>query len=1087
MLKLLCGTDWTANRDEVLRRVAQDVRDRKPGRILLVPESVSHDMERRLAAVAGDTCSRYAQVLSFSRLASRVCDELGSGAKDCLDGGGRIVAMASAADQVNSRLKAYGNVQKKPEFLADLVSTMDEFKRCCVSSEDLEAAIAHVDSALAQKMEELALLLRTYDGICARGKRDPRDLMTWVCDHLPDIPFIRNAVFYVDGFPDFTQQNMEILQQLIALSQGVTVTVTWDHAASNLAFAQTAKTAGMLTKLGEAVSGKPVEMETIPARNVALAPVWQRLFQGATRQTAGVAERLRAFRGESVHQECQAVAEAVLDLVQNRHCRYRDISLVCADMEGYRKTLQLVFRKCGIPLYLAGTEDILRSGAMTTVLLALECVAGDFEQKLMLRYLRSALSPLEQELCDLVENHAVIWRISGKGWEEAWTQHPDGLSGVWEDAAYEKIALLEEARQQVMTPLLRLRQGLHKAENVGSQVQCLYDFLQDIHYAQRLGDYADYMESNGNPRGAQILNQLWEILLTALEQLHDVLGNTFWDSKHFSRLLTVLLSQYDVGTIPPVLDAVTAGAVSAMRCQQEKHLFILGAREGSLPGYGSSTGVLTAQERKVLIEKNLRLGNGAEDQLMAEFFEIYSVFCGADETITLSCCDAQPSFVYRRIAQMAGHEAVVKPVLGSALVHKDAAGAWLSARNAQQEAKQLGVLDAYCETQKRKTYRLGNVNPETIRALYGKRLTLSASQVDQQAMCKMAYFLKYGLRARERREATVDPAEYGTYVHAVLEKTAREVMAAGGFDYVSLEDTLAMARRHSHEYAQERFGQLGSSRVEYLFRRNMEELEMVVHELWRELSAAAYKPREFELHFAEDGQMPPVQINGSRMPAVLRGFVDRVDIWQQGESTYFRVVDYKTGKKDFDYCDVFNGVGLQMLLYLFALEDGGKMIAGDRRVSAGIQYFPARAPYVSADGALTPEEAETQRRKEWTRPGLLLSDEASLAAMDPSEDMALLHCARDKNGNLTGDVADRQQLGLLKRYIMGLLGKMVDEIASGDIQANPYTRGTSFNACTFCPYGNICHRETVTGRRNYKAVKAGQFWEDVRREVDSDG
>ena len=28
------------------------------------------------------------------------------------------------------------------------------------------------------------------------------------------------------------------------------------------------------------------------------------------------------------------------------------------------------------------------------------------------------------------------------------------------------------------------------------------------------------------------------------------------------------------------------------------------------------------------------------------------------------------------------------------------------------------------------------------------------------------------------------------------------------------------------------------------------------------------------------------------------------------------MMDYKTGRKDFDYCDVFNGVGLQLLLYL---------------------------------------------------------------------------------------------------------------------------------------------------------------------------
>ena len=58
MLKLLLCEDWLANRDEVLRRLAKDVAERQGERILLVPELISHDMERRLCQWAGDTASR---------------------------------------------------------------------------------------------------------------------------------------------------------------------------------------------------------------------------------------------------------------------------------------------------------------------------------------------------------------------------------------------------------------------------------------------------------------------------------------------------------------------------------------------------------------------------------------------------------------------------------------------------------------------------------------------------------------------------------------------------------------------------------------------------------------------------------------------------------------------------------------------------------------------------------------------------------------------------------------------------------------------------------------------------------------------
>jgi ATP-dependent helicase/nuclease subunit B len=193
------------------------------------------------------------------------------------------------------------------------------------------------------------------------------------------------------------------------------------------------------------------------------------------------------------------------------------------------------------------------------------------------------------------------------------------------------------------------------------------------------------------------------------------------------------------------------------------------------------------------------------------------------------------------------------------------------------------------------------------------------------------------------------------------------------------------------------------------------------------------------------------------------------------------VVDYKTGKKDFDYCDVFNGVGLQMLLYLFALERSGEDVVGENALAAGVQYFPARAPLVAADGLLTDEQAEMARSKEWKRRGLLLGDDAVLTAMDP-EDTGRLSATRKKDGTISGDVADRQQLKMLEKYVFQILGNMVDDIASGNVTPNPYTRGTAHDACAYCPYGAVCHKATVAGRRNYKAMTAQRFWEEIGKE-----
>ena len=1082
MLKLLFGKDWVANRDAILSQIAQDVKHCRGGRILMVPELISHDTERRLSEAAGDTASRYAEVLSFTRLARRVADMVGDAAEECLDDGGRVVAMAAAARQLHSKLKAYAAVETKPEFLTELVDAVDEFKRCCISSQDLLAAAQETGGSLAQKLEELSLLLESYDSLCARGKRDPRDQMHWLLEQLEDGDFGREHVFYIDGFPDFTRQHLAILEHLIQVSPCVTVSLNCDQADSpRLAFEKAGATAAELIRCAHR-AGVEVQTVIIPERESVLVPVRELLFQGKTEPIPALKGRLRLWQAETVHQECLSVAEEIMTLVRGG-CRYRDISVVCAEMAGYQNMIDLTFRRCGIPVYQSGTEDILQKSVLVTVLSAMEAALGGFERKDVLRYLKSALSPLDVDMCDQVENYAILWGIQGKHWCEKWVNHPDGLGADWTDKANAKLAWLNEVRASAVTPLLRLYHGFHQAKNLSQQVQALYAFLEEISLAERLERLAQALDDQGDNRNAQILNQLWEILLGALEQMHDVLGETVWDQETFTRLFTLLLSQYDVGTIPPVLDAVMVGPVSAMRCQQAKHLFVLGAVEGSLPGYGGSKGVLTDQERVTLREMGVPLTGGAMEGLQAEFAEIYGVFCGAQETVTVSYPTGQPSFVFRRLADLAGGEVTVRPGPGAAMADPWEAGAYFARYQAAEQAAGLGVGDAYATVIGQAAHELGTVKAENIRNLYGDTLRLSASQVDKQAECRLSYFLKYGLHAQERKEAAVDPAEFGTYVHAVLEQTARRVMELGGFHVVSEEETLALAMEYSARYAAEWFSQLGSQRLTYLFQRNGQELEMVVRELWQELHWSKFDPVDFEVHFGNGGKMPAIPIGGHKMDAQLRGFVDRVDSWKEGKQNYFRVVDYKTGKKDIDYCDLFNGVGLQMLLYLFALEQGGEDVLGNRPVPAGVQYFPARAPLLPSDGRLTDDEAAELRTKKWKRNGLLLSDEAVLAAMEPEGSPPRLCCKRKKDGTLTGDLADRDQLKQLKGYIFRILGDMVDDIASGNVTPNPYTRGTSHNACAFCPFGAVCHKATVEGRRNYKTMDAQRFWDEIGKEM----
>ncbi len=1084
MLTLVYGTDWVANRDTLLNMIARDVLGEQGGRILMVPELISHDTERRLCTVAGDTASRFAEVLSFSRLVGRVLDSAERPVQPCLDNGGRVAAMAAAARNLHGQLKAYASVATKPEFLTSLVDAVDEWKRCCITSDDLMQASKKTEGSFAQKLEELSLLLESYDALCLQGKRDPRDQMTWLLEQLEDCDYAEKHIFYIDGFPDFTRQHTEILKHLIVNAPEVIISVNCDAPGSSTpGFEKAGATAGELIRFAKR-AGIAVNLQNIKPETTPVLPVQELMFQGHIVPKPDIP--LSVYTTDTPYQECVATADQILSLVHSG-VRYRQISVVCADMNTYRSTIRMVFDRCKIPVYLSGTEDILERPVITTVLSALDAALNGFEQREVVRYMKSMLSPLPLEIADRLENYSILWNITGNRWLQEWTNHPEGLGGQWTEEAVKELNELNTARKTAIEPLRELNNAFQKATDLKQQVQALYVFLDRIDLAERLSLLAEQLEIAEDHANAQILNQLWEILLTALEQMYDTLGQTVWDTEVFTRLLRLLLSQYDVGTIPTVLDAVMVGPVSAMRLQQSDHLFVLGAQEGALPGYTGTTGVLTDRERNALRQMGVPLTGGSLEGIQAEFAEIYGVFCGARQSITVSCPAGQPSFLYRRMRELSGGEKPMTKILGAARADNWEAAALLSAFSDKKTAQLLGVEAQFDEIEEKKDYDFGAVERNNVQKLYGSQLNLSASQVDRLAECRFSYFLKYGLRLKERKSAAVDPAEFGTFVHAVLEKTGQEVNQRGGFQQVSLEQTLDISAKYAREYAMERFSELDSQRVSYLFARNGQELEMIVQELWQELQQSKFTPVDFEVGFGDHSAMNAIEISGGQMRAKLRGFVDRVDAWQEDGRNYFRVVDYKTGKKDFDYCDVFNGLGLQMLLYLFALEDAGEALLGKSPVPAGVQYFPARVPMISADGALTDEEAANVREKAWKRKGLLLSDEDVLEAMEPDDKPRRMGYSRNKDGVISGDVASREQFTLLKKYLNCLLGKMVDEIASGEVTPNPYTRGSSHNACTFCPYGEVCHKSEVEGRRNYKTMSAVRFWEDVEKEMKDRG
>ena len=1115
MLRLLLGRSGTGKTDAILREIAAD--NSRPC-LLIVPEQHSHDTERRLCAAAGPEVSLYGEVLSFTRLANRVFSVTGGLAAPALDAGGRLLLMYQAVRGTAPQLKVFRQPSRRPEFLTGLIATVDELKSAAVSPRALAEAAGEQDGAEGDKLADLALIYGAYEALTARQGADPRDRLTRLAAALAQSGWARGRRVYLDGFTDFTPQERQVIAVLLEQAEQVTAALTCDHLAEDEGgcgiFSPARRTAAQLIRLaGQGGTGWTHTVLAGPAggRSPALAAVEAGLFDRGAAPIQGRPEGLSLFRARSPRSEAEWAAAQILRLVREEGWRFRDIYVGCRSMEGYGEVLETVFARYNIPLFLSRMEDILQKPVLTLITAALAAVAGDYRYEDVFRYLKTGLTGLAEEDRDLLENYVLKWDLRGSRWTARadWTMHPEGYGRPLRPEDQALLDRINAARRQVIAPLEGLRKN-PDATGAG-HTRALYRFLEEIDLPGRLAQRAELLHARGEDALAEEYRQLWDILCTAMEQCALILGDAPMELEAFSRLFALVLSQYDVGAIPVSLDRVTAGELPRLAHRHCRALFLLGADDASIPQAAPSPGLLNDDDRSLLASYGMELAPTLTDKLYRENTILYEACALPREHLSVSWAAAgsggeeqRPSFLIRRLGALFPQLPVIdeggldgsfrlcapRPAL-------ELAGAF------PQAARALGAMPAWAPYVERmeavRALERGRLSRGAVDALYGSRVAMSASRMDKLKACHFSYFMQYGLRARARKRAGFQAPEYGTFVHYVLEHVFRSDQwrgpsgggGEGGLDYDALR---ALTRRAVEAYAARELGGLEgqSARFRYLFARLLRWVEQVVENVAQELAASDFRPVAFELGFGDREALPPVEIAQAGLTVSLSGFVDRVDGWVSGDKLYVKVTDYKTGKKRFDLTDVWNGLGLQLLVYLFTLKDKGRALWGEREiVPAGVFYLPARAVLVPGSRGITADELRRRRDAELRRSGLVLDDPEVLEAMEHTGaggPRFLPVRVSPRTGKISGDaLVSAQRLGRLERHIGRVLEEIAAELAAGDIAADPFWRGPERNACQWCDYAAACCFEEGRGgdrRRWLPTVRAEDFWRAVEGQAD---
>lgn len=952
--------------------------------ILIVPEQYSHDAERELAALYGDSACLTTEVLTFSRIATRVLTEVGAN-RLIPDKAAKILLMRRAFLSVADKLTVYAGQTGSPEFLEKLLALHDEFSISKANLSDL--ADLSDDAVLARKLADISLIFAAFTALSALRCGDGRDKLTQTAEHLTNSNFGKNAKITFDKFSDFTKPELDVIAALMRKDAEITVLLylTGDDDAIELP----RKTYFALRQIAER-NGVPAaypELHKLPPNEFARA--------------------IRVNPAASIADECEYAARNVLRWLKEG-VKPSEIAVTAPKYGGgYDAVCRAIFKRYGIPFYRDIREDILSKPVMTLVTELYEIISGGWRYEHIFRYVKTNLSGITLEEADELENYCLTWNIKGeRQWMNEWKMSPRGYVDADTPEAQRAVKRIEKIHQRLIAPIVAFRKLNRHAATAGELVNALYSHLQNINLASRLEEKSAELLSIGEEKMSAEYSRLWDILITALETLFTAIGDMPMEYTEFGKLLTVLLRQYELTVIPPALNRVRLCDLAGVREIYLKKLIVMGTAYTAFPNIDSTNSLLSDYERAELDTLGMELHNGYTRRYEREAYLAARVFNKCDTIVTYLKSD-RASFLIPS---------------GSDFSEEVIATERYAPKPVQSRREALSLSET------------------AAKALYGEKPSLSASKTEDFNSCKYSFFIKHGLRAKQLKSAGLDAPEFGTLMHYVLERVSKEVAARGGFGDVAANDVKCLAEKFTDAYAKERLKySLTNARFAFLFNKLRAEVADMVVFIAAELAASNFEPNEFE-----------VNIRGEFSGIPLSGVIDRVDALALEDTLFVRVTDYKTGAREFSLSDVCYGLGIQMLVYLFAYTEFNP----DNK-PAGVYYTPVRDLLVSANRRPTDELIAKERKAKLKGSGLILEG--------LSEDKA-------------GKLVTAEQLGKLGRYVENTLRDISAAISSGAIETDPYLRPNGRSPCDYCGYIAICGGSE---KRKLVTLKGSDVWEKI--------
>ena len=1131
-LQFIIGSSGAGKSYYAYKRIIEDsLKHPEKNYYVIVPEQFTMQTQKALVEMHPGKGILNIDILSFERLAYRVFEETGGDNRKVLEDTGKSMVLQKMVQQHRKELDYLGSQMNKPGYLDEVKSLVSEFMQYDIKEDDLEEMKekAKDQALLEMKLKDVGVLYQSFKEFLKGHYMTGEEVMDVLIKQLPFSKKLKGAELLFDGFTGFTPIQVNVIRELLVIADRVCVTVTMDEREDAFTPGKPHQLFFMSKQMIRTFAGltknldDPVYLKSSGKSRFSQAPAMQFLEKNIFRYRKGTYEKeqqeIQIFAAASPLEEMREAARRMAQLVRTCGYRYGEIAVITGNLEEYARLASQVFEEADIPYFIDEKHSVLMNPFVEYLRAAMEMAVQGFPYESVFRYLRCGMSEVTREQADKLENYVLALGIRGyRKWSEKWVRVYRGMEA-------DQIQELNEIREVFAEEVKGLADGFCTGKKtVEEYCRILYEFILKSNVWQKLKKQEQNFKDTGDKAMEKEYNQIYGIVMDLLDKMVEILGNETVSRQEFRQLLETGLSQAKVALIPPSIDQVMVGDMERSRLKDIKALFFVGVNEGNIPKSTQTGGILSELDRDFFKEQGVELAPGPKELMNMQRFYLYLNMTKPREQLILSFSDTNakgegisPAYLIGSIRglypkleiERAGESGAARSsVSGAGMKNETGSGngeycypenpeAGISLfleKLAGETGKDHEILDQtdamfgelyswYLRDSKYhdKVQKLVQsafagkpkdiISQSVAKALYGEISPYSATRLERFAACAFAHFLQYGMKLTERVEYEFKAMDMGNVMHEALESFA-EVVRKKGLKWTELTE------QERNEIADECLNNIvadygntvlkSSARNEYMIERTRRILRRTVWALQKQLEQGEFQPEGFEVTFGG-------------------GRIDRVDIMEDQNKVYVKVIDYKTGNTSFDLVYLYHGLQLQLMIYLDgALKVEQKKYPDKEIVPAGVFYYNIKDPMIQEKIDADVEAVSAGLMKELKMNGLVQADAELVRRMDNS--LGSIPVAFNKDGSFrkNSSVADRAQFTVLGRYVRTKIEKIRSSILEGDARVSPYELGKK-NACTYCPYMTVCGFDRKLSGYEFRRLKNfsdEELWKAFDREAE---